>query len=164
MEMAMTDVSSTGAPASARPDTATDDLKVEHPQAKSGASGWVTFAAVVMIIAGVSRVFDAVWAFQYHRVLPEDLQGALFGTTLNVYGWIWLFVGAALILVGLGYLGIGWLAETQAGRWAGVVAAGIGAITAMSWMAYYPVWTILYFAVAVLVIYALIVHPATAPS
>jgi hypothetical protein len=26
-------------------------------------SGWLTFSAVVLIISGIMRVFDAIWAF-----------------------------------------------------------------------------------------------------
>ena len=28
------------------------------------------------------RIFDAIWAFLYHGVLPQDLEDALFGTSL----------------------------------------------------------------------------------
>jgi hypothetical protein len=28
-----------------------------------GRSGWLTFSAVVLIIAGIMRVIDAIWAF-----------------------------------------------------------------------------------------------------
>ena len=29
-------------------------------------SGWLTFSAVVLIIAGIMRIIDAIWAFGYH--------------------------------------------------------------------------------------------------
>lgn len=158
----MTDLSSTGTRAGTTPEAATSGITVEHPPPRAQRSGWTTFAGVIMVIAGISRIFDSVWAFQYHRVLPEDLQGALFGTSLDTYAWIWLTVGIVLTVVGLGIAGVGFMADSQVGRWIGVVAAGIGALTAMSWMAFYPIWSLMYVAVAVVVIYALIVHPARA--
>jgi hypothetical protein len=119
----------------------------------------VVLAAVVMLLAGIARVLDGVWAFHYNRAVPDNLQGALFGNSLSTYAWMWIAVGGLLIFVGLGYLGIGWLAGTQFGRWIGIVAAGLGGLTAMTWIAYYPVWTVVYVGVAGLVIYALVVHP-----
>ena len=41
-------------------------------------------------------------------------------------------------------------------RWVGIVAAGIAAITAFSWMPYYPVWALIYVIIAIFVIYALV--------
>ena len=38
-------------------------------------SGWLTFSAVVLIIAGIMRVIDAIWASSYHGALPDGLQG-----------------------------------------------------------------------------------------
>ena len=35
--------------------------------------GWLIFAAVVLGVAGIMRVFDAIWAFRYHGVLPLSL-------------------------------------------------------------------------------------------
>ena len=32
--------------------------------------GWSFFAAIVLGVAGIMRVFDAIWAFRYHGVLP----------------------------------------------------------------------------------------------
>lgn len=39
--------------------------------------GWLVFAAIVLGVAGIMRIFDAIWAFRYHRVLPENLEGAI---------------------------------------------------------------------------------------
>jgi hypothetical protein len=52
-------------------------------------SGWLTFSAVVMIIAGIMRVFDAIWTFGYQGAIPDNLQGALLGHSLTTYGRIW---------------------------------------------------------------------------
>src|SRR5271166_6739757 len=64
-------------------------------------SGWLTFSAVVLIIAGIMRVIDAIWAFQYHGAVPGNLQGALLGHSLATYGWIWLIIGIILIAAGI---------------------------------------------------------------
>lgn len=39
--------------------------------------GWLVFAAIVLGVAGIMRIFDAIWAFRYHGVLPENLEGAI---------------------------------------------------------------------------------------
>jgi len=48
--------------------------------------GWITFAAIVLAVAGIMRIFDAIWAFGYHRVLPGNLEAAIFGHSLETYG------------------------------------------------------------------------------
>jgi hypothetical protein len=108
------------------------------------------FAAVVLAVAGVMRIFDAIWAFTYDGPIPEDLQDALFGHTLDTYGWIYLVV--AVVLIGSALLVIN---GSQVGRWAGITAAAIACVSAIWWMPYYPIWALTYIAVGVLVIYAL---------
>ncbi len=44
-----------------------------------GRSGRLTFSVVVLIIAGIMRVIDAIWAFSYHGAVPGNLQCTLFG-------------------------------------------------------------------------------------
>jgi hypothetical protein len=154
----MSDTTTSGPPATEVPPQPVMNGQMAAKPAAQSTSGWVVFAAVVLMLAGISRVLDAVWAFQYNRALPENLQGAVFGTSLNTYAWVWVIVGGLLIFVGLGLFGIGWLARSNVGRWIGIVAAGIGGISAMPWLPYYPVWSVMYVATAALVIYALVVH------
>jgi hypothetical protein len=112
--------------------------------------GWVIFAGVVLMVAGVMRFFDAIWAWTYSGAIPDNLQSALLGHSLTTYGWVWLFI--AIILFGSG---LAVLVRSQFARWIGIVAAAIGAITAIWWVAYYPVWALIYIFIAMLVIYAL---------
>ena len=118
-------------------------------------SGWLTFSAVVLIIAGIMRVIDAIWAFGYHGAIPDNLQGALLGHSLATYGWIWLIIGIVLIAAGVLVLGPGDAPSAEISRWVGIIAAALGAISAMFVMPYYPVWSLLYIVVAILVIYGL---------
>ena len=38
--------------------------------------GWVMFSAVVLAVAGIMRLFDAIWAFRYHVVLAREPRGS----------------------------------------------------------------------------------------
>ena len=107
-----------------------------------------------MIIAGIMRVLDAVWAFRYNGTTADNLHQALFGHSLTTYGWVWLIVGAILIVSGFLVLSPTTLAA-QIFRWVGIVAAGVAAITAVSWMPYYPVWSLVYIVTSMVVIYGL---------
>jgi hypothetical protein len=75
------------------------------------------------------------------------------------YAWLWLFVG--IVLIGSSVL---ILARSQLARWIGYFAAAIGAVSAMAWMPYYPVWALTYVGIAVLVFYALARYGGRQPA
>ncbi len=116
-------------------------------------TGWVAFAAVVLVTAGIMRIFDAIWAFRYQGTLPANLEDAIFGHSLNTYGWVYLVVAAILLVAGIAVP-----SGSQLARWSGVAAGIVGAISAIWWMPYYPIWSLTYIAIGVAVVYALIVH------
>jgi hypothetical protein len=118
-------------------------------------SGWLFFSAVVLIVAGVMRIFDAIWAFRYNGTPTGNLHDAFFGHSLTTYGWIWLIVGIILIVAGFVVLRPTPSLTVDLARWIGIIAAAIAAITAITWMPYYPVWAFIYIAIAVVVIYGL---------
>lgn len=121
--------------------------------------GWLLFSGVVLMTAGIMRLFDTIWAWSYHGTLPQNLEDALFGHSLNTYGWVWLVV--AIILFGAGILVI---MRNQFARWFGIIAAAIGAISAIWWMPYYPVWSFVYIFTCMLVIYALAAYGERVPA
>ena len=104
-----------------------------------GRSGWLTFSAVMLIIAGIMRVIDAIWAFGYHGAIPDNLQGALLGHSLATYGWIWLIIGIILIVAGALVLGPSDQPSAEISRWVGIIAAALAAVSAMFLVPYYPV-------------------------
>jgi cellulose synthase/poly-beta-1,6-N-acetylglucosamine synthase-like glycosyltransferase len=114
--------------------------------------GWVLFAGIVLIWGGIMKVFDGIWAFRYHGVLPSNLEAAIFGHSLKTYGWVDLIVAAILIICG--FLVI---SGSSFARWVGIVAATIAGISAIWWMPFYPIWSFVYIFIAALVIYALAV-------
>jgi hypothetical protein len=112
--------------------------------------GWRLFAATVLGIAGVMRFFDAIWAWIYDGSVPNQLEGAVFGRSLSTYGWVYMIV--ALLLVGSSF---GVMTGSDISRWIGIVAGAVLAISSIWLMPYYPIWSLTYIALGVLVIYAL---------
>ena len=116
-------------------------------------SGWLFLAGTVMGLAGLMRLLDSIWAFRYKGALPDALKDGLLGDKLHTYAWVWLIV-AVLLIVSSWLL----LYRSQLARWVGFVAATIGALSAMAWMPYYPIWSMTYVGLFVLTFYALAVH------
>ena len=115
--------------------------------------GWIVFSGVVLGVAGIMRLFDAIWAFRYHGVLPENFEGAIFGHSLKTYGWVYLVVAIVLMLSAIAVMN-----RSQVARWVGIVAGAIAAVTSVFWLPYYPVWSLVYAALGALVIYGLAVY------
>ncbi|HZM53733.1 MAG TPA: hypothetical protein VFC03_01770 [Acidimicrobiales bacterium] len=115
--------------------------------------GWLVFAGVILVLGGIMKFFDAIWAFSYHGALPYNLEAAVFGHSLKTYGWVDLAVAVILIVSGFAVVVGSGLA-----RWIGIIAAAIAGISAIWWMPFYPVWSFVYIVIAFLVIYALAVY------
>ena len=122
-------------------------------EAEEQSYGWLLFASIVLICAGIMRILDAIWAWRYDGVLPAEFQDAVLGHDLDTYGWLWLIVGIVLILAGLAVM-----QRSQWARWVGILAGAILTITAIAWMPFYPVWSLIYIFVGIFVIYGLAAH------
>ena len=105
------------------------------------------------------RIVDSIWAFRYKGSLPDNLQDGVLGSNVKNYAWTWLVVGIILIVASFLLL-----VRSQFARWVGFAAAAIAGISAMTWMPYYPVWTLTYVGLAVLVFYALVRHGGRQPA
>ena len=128
---------------------AKDTLEVYNDEPPAG-TGWLFFAGTMLGLAGLMRILDSIWAFAYNGSLPNNLKDGLLGSNLNNYGWTWLIVGCVLLLASFMVL-----ARSQFARWIGFFASAVGALAAMTWMPYYPVWALTYVGLAVLTFYAL---------
>jgi len=121
-------------------------------------AGWLFFAGTILGIAGIMRIFDGIWAFRYDGAVPENLEGAIFGTSLSTYGWVWIIVGVLLIGASFALLN-----RSQFARWIGIIAGALMAISAVWWLPFYPVWSLIYILVGVLVVYGLAAHGGRSP-
>jgi hypothetical protein len=119
---------------------------------------WLFFAGSMLGLAGIMRILDSIWAFSYHGALPDDLKDGVLGSSLHNYAWLWLAVG--VVLLGSSFLV---LVRSQFARWIGVFGAAVGAISAVAWLPYYPVWSLIYISMAILVFYGLLAHGGRVP-
>ena len=66
---------------------------------------------------------------------------------------MYLVVGIVVIAAGIRVLYGG-----QIARWVGIIGAAIAGLSAVAWLPYYPIWSLLYIGIAVLTVYALVAH------
>ena len=128
------------------------ELAAEERPVVEGA-GWLAFAGTVLVMSGLFKLFDALWAFKYDDDIAEPVQTVLFENDLASWGWVWLVVGVFLILTGFAVVnGASWA------RWVGIVVATFSAVTFMPWIYFKPLWAILSISLCVMAIYALTLY------
>jgi hypothetical protein len=71
---------------------------------------------------------------------------------------VWLVVGILLIISSVLIL-----SRNQFARIFGLIAVFIMTISAMTWMPYYPIWSLTYVVIGMLAVYALAVHGGREP-
>lgn len=114
------------------------------------ALGVSVFAGTMMILGGVFQILEAIAAIVHDKYLVV-LPNYVYAFDLTVWGWVHLIIGLLLAVIGICLLlGQGWA------RVAGIVVAGLAALSNFSWLPYAPIWAIIVIAIDVLVIWALI--------
>jgi hypothetical protein len=93
--------------------------------------GWIAFAGVLLVLSGVNTFINGIWAFNANaRVTSAFKDTLLFGdTNLDTWGWIYVVIGAIVIVAGLGVF---W--RIQWARWVGVIVASVSMISAFFWL------------------------------
>jgi hypothetical protein len=115
--------------------------------------GRVTFAAILLMIAGVLNLIYGIAAISEAHFFTDSGTHFVF-SSLNTWGWIIVILGV-IELSG----GVSLLAGNTYGRVIGVIAASLGAIGALLGVAgAYPFWSLGVFALCVIVLHGLIVY------
>ncbi|HEY2355363.1 MAG TPA: hypothetical protein VGH79_10745 [Gaiellaceae bacterium] len=109
---------------------------------------WLVFASTMLGLAGIMSVIDGIVALSRSKFYAPYATYVF--SDLRTWGWIMIVVGVLLVVAAMGVV-----AGSQFGRWFGIGAAVLSALAQFSAMQAYPGWTMLIFAVDVLVIYAL---------
>jgi hypothetical protein len=111
-------------------------------------SGWRLFAAIILSIIAILNVIYGIAAIGNSSFFVEDTRYILSG--LNTWGWIALILGIVQLIAAASIVRGG-----EFGRWFGIVAASLNAITSLLSIPAYPFWSLAIFAVDVLIIYGL---------
>jgi hypothetical protein len=126
--------------------------EVRYPERLPPGGRLLSFAAALLAVSGIFKIFDALWAFKYDGEV-SDVRTVLFPHDLSSWGWVWLALGILLIAAGFAVVkGSEWA------RWVGIVVAGLTAIFAFQWIYFEPLWAILTIALSLMVIYPLVVY------
>ena len=127
------------------------DQPADYDQ-RTGWTGWITFAGVMMILAGSLNLF-------YGIVAAVNDEWVVFTNRANVYldisewGWVHIIVGAVVLLSGIGLFSGNILARTIA-----VVVASISLVVNFFFIPVYPLWAITVIVIDLLVIWAVTAH------
>ncbi len=118
----------------------------------TGWVGWVYFAGLLMMIAGVFQGIAGLTA-----LLKDDFyvvtERSLLAFNVTTWGWIHLLLGVVLLAAGSAVInGRTW------GRIVAVILATLSAMLNFLFISAYPVWSIMVVVVDILIIYALVVH------
>lgn len=118
----------------------------------TGWTGWVVFAAVMLMLAGVMQAFYGVVALFNDNWVVWGQEGALL-LDITAWGWVHIIWGVLVVLVGVGLMrGI------MVARILGVIVACISLLVNFVFIPAYPFWAISVIVIDVLVIWAIIVH------
>jgi hypothetical protein len=109
-------------------------------------SGWVTFAGVLLLIAGVLNIIYGIAAIGDSRFFVADQKYIL--SNLHTWGWVTLVLGALQFFAAFSL----WSGGLY-GRIVGITAAGLSAIAALLSIPAYPFWSLAIFALDIVIIH-----------
>jgi hypothetical protein len=122
-------------------------------------SGWVIFAAIVMLTIGTIDVIQGLVALLKDETYLITESGLLVTTNFTAWGWTLLIWGIVLILAGAAlFSGKEW------GRWFAIVAVIVNMIGQIAWFPAYPLWSLVAIGLGIAVFYALTVGWRAAKS
>ena len=111
----------------------------------------------MLLMVGTFNAIDGLVAIFKDDFTLVSPRGTALVFDVTAWGWIHLGFGIVQILIGIAlFSGKMWA------RVAGVVLAVLNAISQLTFLSVYPIWSIIIIAIDVLVIWALTVHGAEA--
>ena len=116
-------------------------------------SGWITFAAIVALVAGAYNMLSGLSTITSDNPAIEQAHEVLFGIDVDAWAWIWVLIG--LIQLATGFM---LLARNSWGMLLGIMGAGISAMFAVFAIFAWPLWAFSVLTLDLLVIYGLLTH------
>jgi hypothetical protein len=114
-------------------------------------SGWLTFAATLLGLAGAFNIIDGIVALSKSKFFTANATYVF--SDLRGWGWILLILGILQLVAAFTLFG-----GSELARWFGISVATLNAIGQLLAAPAYPLWSLMMFAVDILIIYALAVY------
>ena len=114
-------------------------------------AGWLTFAGIMVLLAGILNVIWGIAAIDKASFFVEDERFIV--EDLSTMGWVVLIIGVIQLFAAFSI----W-AGGEFGRWIGIFAATLSAIGALMSLPGFPLWSVCVFGIDVLIIYGLVVY------
>jgi hypothetical protein len=115
-------------------------------------TGWWVFAATLLIISGVLNIIWGIAAIGDAKFFIADQKYII--SSLHTWGWIILILGVLELIAAFSLFSGGGF-----GRWFGIFAAGLNAISALLSIPAYPFWSLCIFALSIIILYELAKAP-----
>ena len=116
-------------------------------------TGWVVFAGIVMVMMGTFHAIQGLVGLFNSTVFLVRHTGLVVSLDYSTWGWIHLGLGILVV-----FAGVALLAGQLWARFVAVILAFLSAMVNVSFMAAYPLWSLLIIALDVVVIWAVTVH------
>ena len=113
-------------------------------------SGWVVFAAIVMLTIGAIDIIQGLAALLKDEVYLVTESDLLVTTNFTTWGWALIIWGIVMILAGAALF-----AGKEWGRWFAIVVIIVNGIGQIAWFPAYPLWSLLAIGLEIAVLYAL---------
>jgi hypothetical protein len=143
----------TGSATGAAPSVSVPQQRRGETEQPTGWYGWVVFGAIMMGMAGAFHAIAGLVALFDDGYYLVRESGLVVSVDYTTWGWVHLGLGVLLVAASVSLIsGRMWA------RVVGVAVASLSAVVNLAFLAAYPLWATLMITLAVLVIYAIVVH------
>lgn len=125
----------------------------EHGRLRTRWVGWIVFAGLLLILAGIGNILDGVAALSRSGAVVVTESGTAVALDLRGVGWGFLVLGVVLAVTGAGLM----TGRTWA-RVAGIALAALSVLVNLAFFAAYPLWSAVIIIIDIVVIYAIAAH------
>jgi hypothetical protein len=119
-------------------------------------TGWWVFAGTLLLIVGVLNIIWGIAAIGDAKFFIANQKYII--SSLHTWGWVTLILGVLQLAAGFSLFSGGGF-----GRWVGMFAAALSAISALLSIPAYPLWSLCIFALAIIILYELAKAPEGTP-
>jgi hypothetical protein len=114
-------------------------------------SGWLTFAATLLGLAGTFNIIDGIVGLSKSKFFTANATYVF--SDLRTWSWIILFLGVLQLVAAFTLFG-----GSELARWFGIISASLNAIGQLMAAPGYPLWSLTMFSIDIVIIYALAVY------